>query len=66
MDSINSVLAPETKEISERPELKNNRASEYITGVYRKEKGLVLLLDIGRLLSFEDHGAIQATLGKAA
>ena len=66
VDSINSVLAPEAWEISDRPELKgNNRLAEYITGVYRKEKGLVLLLDIARLLSFEDHGTIQQSSGAA-
>jgi purine-binding chemotaxis protein CheW len=66
VDSINSVLAAEQSDLAERPDLKQNRAAEYITGVYRKEKGLVLLLDIARLLSFEDHGAISSVSGKAA
>jgi len=61
VDSINSVVTPRAEDISERPELKNQKASEYITSVYRHEKGMVLLLDITRLFSFED----QNTAGRA-
>lgn len=66
VDSINSVLTPKIEEIAEKPNFSHNKAAEYITGVYRKETGLVLLLDINRLLSFEDHGSIAASNRKAA
>lgn len=66
VDSINSVLAPKTDEISEKPNLAQNKAADYITGVFRKEKGLVLFLDINSLLSIEDHGSIAAQNRKAA
>lgn len=66
VDSINSVLAPMAEEIAEKPNLAANKAAEYITGVYRKEKGLVLFLDINSLLSIEDHTSINANTRKAA
>ena len=56
VDSINSVFSPRPQDLSERPELRNQKASEYITAVYRHETGLVLLLDITQLFSFEDQG----------
>lgn len=66
VDSINSVLTPAAGEVSEKPNLAHNKAADYITGVYRKEKGLVLFLDINGLLSIEDQSAISASNRKAA
>lgn len=66
VDSINSVLTPKTGEISERPVMQGGKNSEYITGIYRKEAGLVLLLDISKLLSVEDQGALAKTQTKKA
>ena len=68
VDSINSVLAPEASEISERPELQGQKNSSYITGVFRKDKKLILLLDIAKTLSVADHvAAAQAVkTGRAA
>jgi len=57
VDSINSVIAPRAEDLSEKPELKNQKAMDYITAVYRHEKGLVLLVDIAGLFSFEDQAA---------
>lgn len=61
VDSINSVITPKAAEISDRPEVKNQKAMEYITSVYRHDQGLVLLLDIAKLFNFED----QTTAAKA-
>lgn len=66
VDSINSVLTPKVDEIAEKPNLAANKAADYITGVYRKEKGLVLFLDINSLLSIEDQSSINANNRKAA
>jgi purine-binding chemotaxis protein CheW len=66
VDAINSVLSPSPEDISPKPDLQKNKASEYITGVYRKEKGLILFLDINRLLSFEDHNSIAAATQRKA
>jgi purine-binding chemotaxis protein CheW len=66
VDSINSVLTPDAGEVSEKPNLAQNKAADYITGVFRKEKGLVLFLDINGLLSIEDQSAISAANRRAA
>jgi len=57
VDSINSVITPRAEELSERPELKGQKAMEYITAVYRHEKGMVLLIDITKLFNFDDQSA---------
>jgi purine-binding chemotaxis protein CheW len=67
VDSINSVLAPNESEISPRPDVQNGKNMEYITGVFRKEKNLVLFLDIAKTLSVEDQiAAARASKPKAA
>jgi len=66
VDSINSVISPSAKDLSERPELRNQKAAEYITSVYRHEKGLVLLLDITQLFSFDEHAPRAGIAKKAA
>jgi purine-binding chemotaxis protein CheW len=60
VDSINCVLYPSFAEISEKPEIQNNAATEYITNVYRRENQLVLFLDIGRTLSGTDHRLVAS------
>jgi purine-binding chemotaxis protein CheW len=69
VDSINSVIAPSKDDISDKPDIQSDRSTEYILGVYRKEKRLVLFLDISKTLSVEDKKAAQAStkqLPKAA
>ena len=58
VDSINSVIAPTSEDIAERPDIRNQKATEYITAVYKRENGLVLLLDINKLFSIEDQIAV--------
>lgn len=62
VDSINSVLNPQPNEISERPELQNQKNSEYIRGVFRAEGKLVLLLDIAKTLNMTDHQTMEKAL----
>ena len=59
VDSINSVLAPEENTIVPKPDLQNSKASAYVTGVYRKDKRLVLFLDIFKSLNIEDQSSIK-------
>ena len=67
VDSINAVLNPNPKDLAEKPELSNGvKSSEYITGVYKKESGLVLLLNIPKLLNFEDKKIATQATKKAA
>ena len=65
VDSINSVITPTAEEVSERPDLKGQKAMEYITAVFRHDKMMVLLLDITKLFNFEDQST-AARAGKAA
>lgn len=66
VDSVNAVLSPKSDEISGRPDLPQNKSSQYISGVYRSDKGLVLMLDISRVLNAEDQFQIQSVKAKAA
>jgi len=50
VDSVNSVLNPEPDNLSPTPDLQGSSTSKYITGVYRKNDHLVLLLDIASAL----------------
>jgi purine-binding chemotaxis protein CheW len=59
VDSINSVLAPKEGEVSDKPEVQSSKNTDYITGVYRFEKQLVLFLDIVKSLSVEDKLAVS-------
>lgn len=58
VDSVNSVLAVKPSEIAAKPEIENGKKTDFITGVYRKEKKLVLLINIAKALSLEDHNAV--------
>lgn len=58
VDSVNSVIAPKMSEMSEKPDI-DSKKSDIITGVYRKDKKLILLLDVNKALSTEDQMAMQ-------
>ncbi len=60
VDSINMVLAPTEADLSEKPEISSNRSTDYITHIYRKDKTMVLFLDIRKALNMEDHAAAAA------
>lgn len=59
VDSVNSVLAIKNSEVLEKPMIESSKSTEYITGVFRKNDHLVLLLDIFKTLSQEDKTVIQ-------
>ena len=59
VDSVNSVLNPDPSALSPKPELQGSPSTEFVTGVYRKDSQLVLLLDIARALSLADQKAIH-------
>jgi purine-binding chemotaxis protein CheW len=59
VDSINSVLSPAPSEISEKPEIQSNRNIDYITSIYRKDKRLILFLDIGKTLNLQEKTFIS-------
>jgi len=59
VSSVNSVLALEEADISPKPEIHSGKNTDYILGVARKEKKLVLLLDITRALDASEQSAIH-------
>jgi purine-binding chemotaxis protein CheW len=64
VDSVNTVLSPKAEEISPKPEIQSSRPTDYITGVFRKERKLILFLDLTRSLSLEDQNAIKRSQEK--
>lgn len=58
VDSVNSVQSLEETEISEKPVMDNQKSYDYISGVFRRDNKLVLLVDIARALSVEDRSAL--------
>ncbi len=66
VDSVNSVLTPEAENLSEKPAIQSSKSTDYITSVYRKDKRLVLLLDIAKTLSLEDHMALNKAASSQA
>jgi len=66
VDKVNSVQMLNQEDISEKPIVEANKAHDYITGVFRKEDKLILLLDIAKALSVEDRTTVSKNSKKAA
>jgi purine-binding chemotaxis protein CheW len=64
VDSVNTVLTPKAEEVSPKPEIQSTRPTDYITGVFRKDKKLILFLDLSKSLSLEDQNAIKRSQEK--
>lgn len=60
VDSINRVLTFSRNEIQEMPELNSQVRSDYIQGVYKKEDGLTVLLDLARCLDVKDYKILNS------
>lgn len=63
VDSINSVLALESDDLSPPPDATSIK-EQYLTGVARKDGHLTLLLDISATLSIQDLAAMKQSLQK--
>lgn len=59
VDSVKSVIALDENQISEKPNLEGSKASDFISGVFRKDNQLILVLDIGMALSIDDKQMIN-------
>ena len=59
VDTINKVLAFSHEEIQEMPELETQVRSDYILGVYKKEQGLTVLLDVAKSLDVKDYNILN-------
>lgn len=58
VDRVNSVQALTKDQVSEKPMIDSSKSNDYITGVFRKESHLILLVDISRALSLEDKDVL--------
>jgi len=54
VDCVNYVVSLSDSEVSEKPVVSALQNTDYITGVYRKENELVLILDITKALSVDE------------
>ena len=61
IDSVDAVLAISEASISPPPDFESNIRSDYITGVARVDKRLILILDIEKTLSVEDLLALKSS-----
>lgn len=59
VDSINRVLAFSIGDIQEMPEVNSQVKSDYIRGVYKKEDGLTILLDLAKCLDVKDYDILN-------
>lgn len=66
VDSVNSVLSADSKDIAEKPEFTSGDKADFVTGVYNKNSKLTLIVDIARALSLDDKATISKTGAKAA
>lgn len=55
VDRVDSVLSLDADQISNKPHIESSKSTDYISGVYRHEQKLILILDIAKALSVEDR-----------
>ncbi|MBT4790100.1 MAG: purine-binding chemotaxis protein CheW [Halobacteriovoraceae bacterium] len=60
VDSINKVLTFPKSEIQEVADLNSQVKADFIFGIYKKEKGLTVLLDIAKCLDVKDYDVLKA------
>jgi purine-binding chemotaxis protein CheW len=50
VDSINSVITPQSEDLSPKPQISGSTNDSYINAIYKNQGRLVLLLDINKTL----------------
>lgn len=65
VDSINKVLTFKEGELSDMPAVETQVDAGFISGIYKSEKDLVILLDIAKVLDVKDR-ELLASAKKAA
>lgn len=67
VDRVDSVLSLNPDQISSKPHIESAKSTDYISGVYRQDQKLILILDIAKALSVEDRNvATRKAADKAA
>lgn len=59
VDDVHSVMAIESANMSAAPDVEGQMKTRYLTGVAKKDKKLILLLDVDRILNVDDIKAIK-------
>lgn len=55
VSGVKNVLAVEAKDIGPSPSLSESKTAQYVTGVVKKEKKLILLIDLSKALGVEER-----------
>lgn len=66
VDEIHSVMAIESGSLAPAMDIENQIKQSYLSGVAKKEKKLILVLDVERLLNIDDIRVIQGKGSRAA
>jgi len=66
VDTVDSVHTVTEKELQPPPDIKTKKESDCISAVIKRDKQLILLLEIARALSVEDLATIKAEAAKVA
>lgn len=66
VDQVNSVQNLTQEDISEKPVLDKSKMHDYITGVFRNQSKLILMIDIARALSLDDKTVLTKQTSKVA
>ena len=53
MNGVNQVLSPKSDELHEKPEVEKNSRSEYIEKIFRRDRHLVMFLDVSKILDVD-------------
>ena len=64
VSAVSEVLTIEDKVIEPPPPMVSNVNSEFIVGVAKIDKRLVILLDLGKILSADEKAQVSATVSK--
>ncbi len=66
VDGVSEVLRLTDDQIEPPPQVISNIGREYIKGIGKLDKRLLILLEIDRILSSEEHSSIEMAVGSAA
>jgi purine-binding chemotaxis protein CheW len=65
VDKVNAVLDIDPSEISPKPIMEGGKNHDYVTGIYHKDDKIILLVDLVKALSLQDHNDSQQNHMKA-
>ncbi len=65
VDKFTAVVQLNESDIAEKPMIDSSKVSDAITGVFRKDQQLILLLNVAKALSVEDRSALAKSLHAA-